>query len=254
MKATVFLNEQCLKCQRVTWKVTSKSPLRPSTPSKLITILVALIDESVDALILSLKVHGAEGHINLGASDEFLSELPLRLPPLTWPPSSLPSPSTPTLPFPGLVVDSVLPEVFNIEVSGVTIFPSFSCRTWHFDQALSIKGNGTGSWWSGYWSFYNWHITEDICPTSGQKRWEHLRMTWMVINQLDSMIVDPSVLREFGSQSGENAKSTYLSGTFVGAFSAIKPAIWGLREGWTLNASGEELDDATELTDPTWTT
>ena len=76
----------------------------------------------------------------------------------------------------------------------------------------------------------------------------------MVIDQLDSMIVDPDVLGEFGSQSGENAKLTYLSETFVEASSAIKLAIWSLREGWTSSMSGEELGNATELTDPTWTT
>ena len=50
-------------------------------------------------------------------------------------------------------------------------------------------------------------------------------MTWMVIDQLDSMIVDLSVLGESGSQSRENAKLTYLSKTFVGGSLAIKPAI-----------------------------
>ena len=109
-----------------------------STPSYSTTIEVALVDESVDELILSIEVSGAEGHINLGASDEFLLESPLRLPPLIWPPSSLPLPPTPTLPFPSLIIDLVLPEIVNIEVSGTAIFLSFFCRTWHFDQALSI--------------------------------------------------------------------------------------------------------------------
>ena len=73
-------------------------------------------------------------------------------------------------------------------------------------------------------------------------------MGWLLtIDQLDSMIIDPNALREFETKSGENAKSTYLSGTFVGAFLAIKPAI-----GWTSN--GEELDDAMELSDVTCTT
>ena len=44
------------------------------------------------------------------------------------------------------------------------------------------------------------------------KGWEHLRVTWMVIDQLDSMIVDPSVLEEFETKSGRNAKSAYPRG------------------------------------------
>ena len=34
---------------------------------------VALVDESVDELVLSIEVSGARGHINLGASDEHLN-------------------------------------------------------------------------------------------------------------------------------------------------------------------------------------
>ena len=51
------------------------------------------------------------------------------------------------------------------------------------------------------------------------------------------------------TKSEENtfAKSTYSMGTFVGASSAVKPAI-----GWT--SSGEELGNATKLSDATCTT
>ena len=70
-------------------------PLPPSTPSYLTAVWFALVDESVDELE--------------------------ELAPLSWPPSSPPLPSTPTPPFPGLV-DSVLPKVFNIEVSGAAIW------------------------------------------------------------------------------------------------------------------------------------
>ena len=47
------------------------------------------------------------------------------------------------------------------------------------------------------------------------------------INQLDIMIVDPSVLEESGSQVRREhiSKVRYSAGTFVGASSAIKPAI-----------------------------
>ena len=68
------------------------APPPASTPSNSTTIWAALVDESVDELVLSLEVS-----------------------------VSPPSPPTPTPPFPGLVVDSVLPEVFNIEVSGAAI-------------------------------------------------------------------------------------------------------------------------------------
>ena len=44
------------------------------------------------------------------------------------------------------------------------------------------------------------------------KGWEHLRVTWMVINQLDSMIVDPSMLGEFGSQVWRERKVGILDG------------------------------------------
>ena len=55
----------------------------------------------------------------------------------------------------------------------------------------------------------------------------------LAFDQLDSVIVDSSVLEEFGSQVQREhvRKVTYSSGTFVGASSAIKPAICGLREG-----------------------
>ena len=68
------------------------APPPASTPSNSITIWAALVNESVDELVLSLEVS-----------------------------VSLPSTPTPTPPFPGLVVDSVLLEVFNIEVSGAAI-------------------------------------------------------------------------------------------------------------------------------------
>ena len=90
-------------------------PLPPSTSSYLTIIRVALVDESVDKLVLSIIVSGKGGHIDLGASDELLSESLLR--PSLSPPSS----PTPNPPFLGLVVDSVLLEVFNIEVSGAAI-------------------------------------------------------------------------------------------------------------------------------------
>ena len=61
------------------------------------------------------------------------------------------------------------------------------------------------------------------------------------------MIVDPGMLGQFETKSGENAKSTYSSGTFVRASLAIKPAIG-------LTSSGEELGDASELSDATCTT
>ena len=47
--------------------------------------------------------------------------------------------------------------------------------------------------------------------------------------------------------SEKNAKLTYLSGTFVGASLAIKPAIGS-------TSSGEELGNASELSDATCTT
>ena len=61
------------------------------------------------------------------------------------------------------------------------------------------------------------------------------------------MIVDPGVLGQFETKSGENAKLTYSSGTFVGASLAIKPAIGS-------TSSGEELGNASELSDVTCTT
>ena len=45
-----------------------------------------------------------------------------------------------------------------------------------------------------------------------KKGWEHLRVTWMVIDQLDSMIVDPSVLGEFGSQVQREREVGILNG------------------------------------------
>ena len=61
------------------------------------------------------------------------------------------------------------------------------------------------------------------------------------------MIIDPSALREFETKSGMNTKSTYLLGTFVGAFLAIKAAIG-------LTSSGEKLGNTLELSDATCTT
>ena len=60
------------------------------------------------------------------------------------------------------------------------------------------------------------------------------------------MIVDPVCLGSSKAKSEEitSAKSAYLAGTFVRAFLAIKSAI-----RWTSN--GEELGNATELTDST---
>ena len=69
----------------------------------------------------------------------------------------------------------------------------------------------------------------------------------LTIDQLDSMIIDPSALGEFETKSGENAKSTYLSKTFVGAFLATKPAIGS-------KLSGEELGDVLKLGDTTCST
>ena len=45
-----------------------------------------------------------------------------------------------------------------------------------------------------------------------RKGWEHLRVTWMVIDQLDSMIVDPSVLGKFGSQVRREREVGILDG------------------------------------------
>ena len=44
-----------------------------STPSYSTTIGATLVDESVDELLLSIKVGGAGGHIDLGAFDEHLN-------------------------------------------------------------------------------------------------------------------------------------------------------------------------------------
>ena len=60
------------------------------------------------------------------------------------------------------------------------------------------------------------------------------------------MIVDPGVLGQFETKSGENANSTYSSRTFVRASLAIKPTI-------RLTSSGEELGDTSELSDATCT-
>ena len=69
----------------------------------------------------------------------------------------------------------------------------------------------------------------------------------LTIDQLDSMTIDLSALGEFKTKSGENAKSTYSSKTFVRASSTIKLAIG-------LKLSGKELGDASELSDATCTT
>ena len=64
----------------------------------------------------------------------------------------------------------------------------------------------------------------------------------------------PMCLGSSEAKSGENmsAKSEYSAETFVGASSAIKPDIWGFLKRWT--SSEEELGNASELIDPTWTT
>ena len=111
---------------------------------------------------------GTGGHINLGASDEFLSESLFQLPSSTWRPSSLqstlylptgsalfllPSP-TPTTLFLGFV-DLVL-KVFSFEVSdaaiwllrlwsGMTCLKSelvLDCQPWmHSQRLLSLRMN-----------------------------------------------------------------------------------------------------------------
>ena len=58
------------------------------------------------------------------------------------------------------------------------------------------------------------------------------------------MIIDPNILGEFETKSGENAKSIYLLGTFIRASLAIKPAI-------RLTLTGEKLGDILELSDAT---
>ena len=58
------------------------------------------------------------------------------------------------------------------------------------------------------------------------------------------MIIDPGVLGQFETKSGENAKSTYSLRTLVRASLAIKSAIGS-------TSSGEELGDALELSDAT---
>ena len=90
---------------------------------------VALVDELVDELVLSIKMSGTRRYINLGTFDEFLLELSLQLPLLLSPPSSsylptglalfLPPLTTPTSSFLGFA--NLILEVFSIEISGVTI-------------------------------------------------------------------------------------------------------------------------------------
>ena len=116
---------------------------------------------------------------NLGRTNwqiHWCSECSLLWPPSS-PPSPPPSPPTPTPPFPGLVVDSVLPEGFNIEVNGAAIrlssldeSPVKSDKylnvsadwTWHILESKLLvkidtstrrvepwsKAMSTGSWWS----------------------------------------------------------------------------------------------------------
>ena len=69
----------------------------------------------------------------------------------------------------------------------------------------------------------------------------------IAIDQLNDIIVDPNALGKFKSKSGEYAKLTYLSETFVGVFLAIKPAIES-------KLSGEKLGNVSELRDVTCTT
>ena len=72
------------------------------------------------------------------------------------------------------------------------------------------------------------------------------------IDQLNSMIVDPSLFGGFGSQVRRKHVCKFdilVVEIFVGASSAIKLAIWYLRDGWT-STSVNEL----ALRDVTWTT
>ena len=64
-------------------------------------------------------------------------------------------------------------------------------------------------------------------------------MSPFTFNQLNSVIVDPSVLGDFRSQvqTKHVHKVTYLSETFVEASSVIKPALWGLKDRWTPSSS-----------------
>ena len=76
--------------------------------------------------LATLTIYPIILNYNLGrarwwAVDEFVLSFE-ELVPWSWLLSSPPSPPTPTPPFPGLVVDSILPEVFNIEVSGIAIW------------------------------------------------------------------------------------------------------------------------------------
>ena len=94
------------------------------------------------------------------------------------------------------------------------------------------------------------HIIKEIHPTSGQSGWKYLRVTWMVWWtrwHRPAWFVDSSVFGEFETKSEENGKLTYSSGTFVGAFLAIKPAIGS-------TSSGQKLGDTSELSDAIYTT
>ena len=103
----------------------------PSTSSYLTALWVALVDDSIDELVLSIEVRGTGRQIDLGASDDNSStfdNILTDLPPASTSSTSclptgsalfLPPPPTPTTPFLGSA-DSVL-EVFSIEVSGAAI-------------------------------------------------------------------------------------------------------------------------------------
>ena len=79
-------------------------------------------------------------------------------------------------------------------------------------------------------------------------------MNLLALTNSIAWLLIPVCSKGLDVKSGEKmfAKSVYLARTFVEASLAIKAAIWGLR--WTSSASGGELGDATELSDPTLTT
>ena len=101
------------------WNFLSKSSLQPlssSTPSYSTSIWVALVDVSVNELVLGIKVRDAGGHIDLGASDDNSStfdDISTDLPPAS-------TSSCSNAIWVALVDESVDELVLNIEVSGAT--------------------------------------------------------------------------------------------------------------------------------------
>ena len=105
------------------------------------------------------------------------------------------------------------------------------CLFWALKWRAQQSRKRTGFSWSGYW--ISRCTLKEICPTSGQKRWERMRAPVSdldgLINPLplNNSIVWLLILVSLGSLEAKSWKNTsakliYLTGTFVRTWGGLE--------------------------------